>query len=125
KMLDTFQLPHKQKIKSMSKGMQEKLQLLLVVCRNAKLYILDEPIGGVDPAARDFILSAIMGNLPKDSTVLISTHLIHDVEGIFDTALMIGNGRVLKNEKVVDGKIGDRTIEDVFKEVFGYAWQIN
>ncbi len=125
KMLDIFQLPHKQKIKSMSKGMQEKLQLLLVVCRNAKLYILDEPIGGVDPAARDFILSAIMGNLPKDSTVLISTHLIHDVEGIFDTALMIGNGRILKNEKVINGKIGDRSIEDVFKEVFGYVWQIN
>ena len=124
-MLDTFLLPPKQTIKSMSKGMQEKLQLLLVVCRNAKLYILDEPIGGVDPAARDFILSAIMGNLPKDSTVLISTHLIHDVEGIFDTALMIGNGVVLKNEKVVEGKIGDKTIEDVFKEVFGYAWQIN
>lgn len=124
-MLDTFNLPAKQKIKSMSKGMQEKLQLLLVVCRNAKLYVLDEPIGGVDPAARAFILDVILKNLPKDSTVLISTHLIHDVEGIFNTALMIGNGTILRNEKVHDGRMGEQTIEDVFKEVFSYAWQVN
>ena len=125
KMLKTFELPEKQKIKSMSKGMQEKLQLLLVVCRNAKLYVLDEPLGGVDPAARVFILDVIMKNLPKTSGVLISTHLIHDVEHIFDTALMIGRGRVLRNDKVENGKIGDQTIEDVFKEVFSYAWQVN
>lgn len=124
-MLKTFDLPGKQKIKSMSKGMQEKLQLLLVVCRNAKLYVLDEPLGGVDPAARVFILDVIMKNLPKDSSVLISTHLIHDVEHIFDTALMIGRGRILRNDKVKNGKIGDQTIEDVFKEVFSYAWQVN
>ncbi len=122
KMLDTFKLPAKQKIKSMSKGMQEKLQLLLVVCRNAKLYVLDEPIGGVDPAARAFILDVILKNLPKDSTVLISTHLIHDVEGIFDRVLMIGNGKILRNEKVHGGLMGEQTIEDVFKEVFSYAW---
>ena len=125
KMLETFQLPVKQKIKSMSKGMQEKLQLLLVVCRNAKLYVLDEPIGGVDPAARAFILDVILKNLPKDSTVLISTHLIHDVEGIFDRALMIGNGKILRDEKVHNGLMGEQTIEDVFKEVFSYAWQVN
>jgi ABC-2 type transport system ATP-binding protein len=124
-MLKTFDLPEKQKIKSMSKGMQEKLQLLLVVCRNAKLYVLDEPLGGVDPAARVFILDVIMKNLPKTSSVLISTHLIHDVEGIFDIALMIGRGRVLRNDKVENGKIGEQTIEDVFKEVFSYAWQVN
>lgn len=122
KMLDTFKLPAKQKIKSMSKGMQEKLQLLLVVCRNAKLYILDEPIGGVDPAARTFILDVILKNLPEDSTVLISTHLIHDVEGVFDRVLMIGNGKILRNEKVQGGLMGEQTIEDVFKEVFSYAW---
>ncbi len=125
KMLETFQLPAKQKVKSMSKGMQEKLQLLLVVCRNAELYILDEPIGGVDPAARAFILDTIFSNLPADSTTLISTHLIHDVEGIFNRALMIGNGRILKNEPVKNGRIGENTIEDVFKEVFGYVWQVN
>ncbi len=122
KMLDTFKLPAKQKIKSMSKGMQEKLRLLLVVCRNAELYVLDEPIGGVDPAARAFILDVILKNLPKDSTVLMSTHLIHDVEGIFDRVLMIGNGKVLRNEKVQGGLMGQQTIEDVFKEVFSYAW---
>lgn len=124
-MLETFDLPAKQKIKSMSKGMQEKLQLLLVVCRNAKLYVFDEPLGGVDPAARAFILDVIFKNLPKESTALISTHLIHDVEGIFNTALMIGQGRILRNEKAVNGRIGDQTIEDVFKEVFSYAWKIN
>ncbi len=122
KMLDTFKLPAKQKIKSMSKGMQEKLQLLLVVCRNAKLYVLDEPIGGVDPAARAFILDVILKNLPQGSTVLISTHLIHDVEGIFDRVLMIGNGKILRNEAVHGGLMGQQTIEDVFKEVFSYAW---
>ena len=122
KMLDTFKLPPKQKIQSMSKGMQEKLQLLLVVCRNAKLYVLDEPIGGVDPAARAFILDVILKNLPQGSTVLISTHLIHGVEGVFDRVLMIGNGKVLRNEKVHAGLMGEQTIEDVFKEVFSYAW---
>lgn len=123
-MLKTFDLPEKQKLKAMSKGMQEKLQLLLVVCRNAKLYVLDEPLGGVDPAARAFILDVIIKNLPKESSVIISTHLIHDVEDIFDTALMIGNGRILKNEKVENGCIDGRTLEDVFKEVFSFAWQV-
>lgn len=124
-MLETFGLSEKQRIKSMSKGMREKLQLLVVVCRNAKLYILDEPWGGVDPAARSFILDVIMKNLPKDATVFISTHLIHDAEAILDKALMIGRGQILRNDKVENGKIGDQTIEDVFKEVFSYAWQVN
>lgn len=123
-MLDAFQLNPKQKIKSMSKGMQEKLQLILVMCRNAKLYILDEPLGGVDPAARAFILDTIMKNHPKDSTMLISTHLIHDVESIFDHALMIGQGKVLLNKDVKDVYAEGKTLEDVFKEVFMYAWQI-
>ena len=105
--------------------MQEKLQLLLVMCRNAKLYILDEPLGGVDPAARAFILDTIMRNHPEGSTILLSTHLIHDVQEIFDSVLMIGRGKVLVkagvNELCADG----RTIEDVFKEVYQYAWQVN
>ena len=123
-MLDAFQLSPKQKIKSMSKGMQEKLQLILVMCRNAKLYILDEPLGGVDPAARAFILDTIMKNHPKDSTMLISTHLIHDVESIFDHALMIGQGKVLLNKDVKEVYDEGKTLEDIFKEVFMYAWQI-
>ena len=123
-MLDAFQLNPKQKIKSMSKGMQEKLQLILVMCRNAKLYILDEPLGGVDPAARAFILDTIMKNHPENSTMLISTHLIHDVESIFDHALMIGQGKVLLNKDVKEVYAEGKTLEDVFKEVFMYAWQI-
>ena len=124
-MLDTFGLQPKQKIKSMSKGMQEKLQLILVMCRNAQLYIFDEPLSGVDPAARDGILEIIMKNHPKDSTMLISTHLIHDVESIFDHALMIGQGKILLNSSVDDICSSGKTLEDVFKEVFKYAWQIN
>ncbi|MCL2507818.1 MAG: ABC transporter ATP-binding protein [Oscillospiraceae bacterium] len=125
KMLDAFQLPAKQNIKSMSKGMQEKLQLLLVMCRNARLYILDEPLGGVDPAARAFILDTIMKNHPAGSTVMLSTHLIYDVERIFDSVIMIGRGQVLVKAGVEELRRGGRTIEDVFKEVFQYAWQVN
>ncbi len=125
RMLETFQLPLKQKIKTMSKGMQEKLQLLLVLSRNAKLYVLDEPLGGVDPAARAFILDTIMKNHPEGSTILISTHLIYDVEKIFNSVLMIGRGQVLVKGRVDEITASGKTIEDLFKEVFGYAWQVN
>ncbi|MBQ7543192.1 MAG: ABC transporter ATP-binding protein [Clostridia bacterium] len=125
RMLERFELPPKQTIKSMSKGMQEKLQLLLVMCRNAKLYILDEPLGGVDPAARAFILDTIMRNHPEGSTILLSTHLIHDVQEIFDSVLMIGRGKVLVKARVDELCVDGRTIEDVFKEVYHYAWQVN
>ncbi|MBQ4626720.1 MAG: ABC transporter ATP-binding protein [Clostridia bacterium] len=125
RMLETFQLPLKQKIKTMSKGMQEKLQLLLVLSRNAKLYVLDEPLGGVDPAARAFILDTIMKNHPEGSTILISTHLIYDVEKIFNSVLMIGRGQVLVKGRVDEITADGKTIEDLFKEVFGYAWQVN
>ena len=109
----------------MSKGMQEKLQLLLIMSRKAKLYILDEPLGGVDPAARSFILDTIMNNYAQDSTVLLSTHLIHDVERIFDHVLMIGKGKVLLDEDTDRLKADGKTIEDVFKEVFHFAWEVN
>ena len=122
KMLDTFQLPPKQKIKTMSKGMQEKLQLLLVMCRNAKLYILDEPMGGVDPAARDFILETILKNRPEGSTILMSTHLIQDVEEIFDSILMIGRGSLLMKDTVANITKSGKTINDIFKEVFSVDW---
>ncbi|MBR5619017.1 MAG: ABC transporter ATP-binding protein [Clostridia bacterium] len=125
RMLEQFQLPPKQLIKSMSKGMQEKLQLLLVMCRNAKLYILDEPLGGVDPAARAFILDTIMKNHPAGSTIMLSTHLIYDVQHIFDSVLMIGRGKVLVKASVDELCSDGRTIEDIFKEVYHYAWQVN
>ncbi len=122
RMMDVFQLPHKQKVKTMSKGMQEKLQLLLVMCRNAKLYILDEPMGGVDPAARDFILETILKNRPEGSTILMSTHLIQDVEEIFDSILMIGRGSLLMKDTVENITASGKTINDIFKEVFSVDW---
>lgn len=121
-MLDVFQLPHKQKVKTMSKGMQEKLQLLLVMCRNAKLYILDEPMGGVDPAARDFILETILKNRPEGSTILMSTHLIQDVEEVFDSILMIGRGSLLMKDTVKNITASGKTVNDIFKEVFSVDW---
>ena len=93
-------LDPKQRIKTMSKGQQEKLNLLLIISRNAKLYILDEPFGGVDPASRSKILDLIMNNYAKDSTILMSTHLIYDVEKIFDRVLMISQGKVIVDSHV-------------------------
>lgn len=122
RMIDTFQLPLKQKVKTMSKGMQEKLQLVLVMCRNARLYVLDEPMGGVDPAARDFILQTILKNRPEGSTILMSTHLIQDVEEIFDSILMIGRGQVLIKDTVKNITASGKTINEVFKEVFSVEW---
>jgi len=123
KMLDTFQLPHKQKARTMSKGQQEKLQLILVMCRNAKIYILDEPMGGVDPAARDFILSSIIKNRPEGSTLMMSTHLIHDIEGVLDSIIMIGRGKLLMQDTVEHIKSSGRTVNELFKEVFASDWQ--
>ncbi len=122
-MLDLFQLPHKQKARTMSKGQQEKLQLILVMCRNARLYILDEPMGGVDPAARDFILDAIIKNRPEGSTLLMSTHLIHDIEGVLDSIVMIGRGKLLMQDSVEHLTSAGKTVNEVFKEVFASDWQ--
>ena len=122
-MMDVFQLDHKQKVKTMSKGQQEKLQLLLVMCRNARIYILDEPMGGVDPAARDFILETILKNRPEGSTILMSTHLIQDVEEIFDSIVMIGRGKLLMKDSVANITQSGKTINDIFKEVFSVDWQ--
>ena len=121
-LLHTFNLPEKQKIKTMSKGQQEKMQLLLVMSRDAKLYILDEPLGGVDPVARDFIMETIMKNHLKNSTILLSTHLIYDIEGILDRVLMIKEGILEVNTDVESIKEHGKTVEDLFKEVFRYAF---
>ena len=121
-LLDRLGIKPEAKLKSLSKGNKEKVSLILVMSRNAKLYVLDEPLGGVDPASRSYILDIIMQNYSKDATVIMSTHLIHDVERAFDHVLMIGNGNVLVDcdtSKIVeDGK----TVEDLFKEVFHFAW---
>jgi len=121
-MVKQFNLDMKQRVKTMSKGQLEKLNLILVMCRNAKLYILDEPLGGVDPAARDAILDLIMNNYAKDATVLMSTHLINDVEQIFDRVLMISGGKVIVDAPVDEIREKGKTVQDVFKEVFSYAW---
>ena len=121
-MLMRFRLDPEQKIKTMSKGMQEKLQLLIGMSRAAKLYCLDEPLGGVDPATRSAILDVIMNNYADKSTVLISTHLINDVERIFNSVLMIGEGQVKLNASVEEIRESGRSIEDIFKEVFSFAW---
>ena len=121
-MLDKFGLDKKQKAKTMSKGMQEKLLLSLTMSRDASLYILDEPMGGVDPASRSAILNFIMENYAQKSTLLISTHLINDLEDVFTHALFIGNGKALLNDTVSNITNGGKSIEDVFKEVFSNVW---
>ena len=121
-MMSHFRLDPNQKIKTMSKGMQEKLQLLIVMSRAAKLYCLDEPLGGVDPATRSGILDIIMNNYAQKSTVLISTHLINDVERIFNSVLMIGEGRVKLDASIDEIRESGRSVEDIFKEVFSFGW---
>ncbi len=121
-MLKRFGLSEKQKSKTMSKGMQEKLLLSLVMSREASLYILDEPMGGVDPATRSSILDFIMENYAQKSTLLISTHLINDLESVFTHAIFIGNGKVLLNDSVEKITENGKSIEDVFKEVFSNVW---
>lgn len=122
RMVVEFGLDPYQKIKTMSKGQQEKLNLILIMCRRAKLYILDEPLGGLDPAARSSILDLIMKNYAKNATVLISTHLISDVERIFDRVLMIKEGKLIVNSHVNEIREDGKSVEEVFKEVFTYAW---
>lgn len=115
----SLHLEETQKITTMSKGMQEKIQLILVMSREAKIYILDEPIGGVDPAARDYILSTISKNYSSESSILLSTHLIHDVERIFDKVLFLKDGKIELDEYV--DTIREQkglSIDALFREVY-------
>lgn len=107
------------RIKTMSKGTREKVQLILVMSRNAQLYLLDEPIAGVDPAARDYILSTIINNYSEDGTVIISTHLISDIERVLDEVIFINGGSVTRHEAVDDIKEREgKSIDDVFRGTF-------
>lgn len=107
------------RIKNMSKGTKEKLQLILVMSREAKLYLLDEPIGGVDPAARDFILKTIITNYSPESAVLISTHLIADVEKVLDDVIILKEGRILRQESVDHIREEEgRSVDQLFRETF-------
>lgn len=118
-MLASLKINPKDKIKTMSKGTREKVQLILVMSRNAKLYMLDEPIGGVDPAARDYILNTIITNYNPEASVIISTHLITDIEHILDEAIFIKDGE-LKLHKTVDEirSVEGKSVDALFREVF-------
>lgn len=118
-MLKRLNINPSDRLKTMSKGTKEKVQLILVMSRDADLYVLDEPIGGVDPASRDYILDTIISNYNENATVLISTHLIADIESVLDDFIFIQNGQITMSSSVdrireEEGK----SIDSLFREVF-------
>ena len=118
-MLDHLGIQPRQAVKQMSKGTREKVQLIMVMSRAAKLYLLDEPIGGVDPATRDYILSTIIGNYNPHAAVVISTHLIADVEKVLDEVIFISQGRVALQSTVDDiREEKGMSVDALFREVF-------
>ena len=118
-MLEKLELSPKAPLKSLSKGNKEKVQLILAMSRNARLYLLDEPIGGVDPAARDYILHTILSNYSKDATVLISTHLIEDIEPVLDEAIFLKEGTVFAHRSVDEIRENEgMSVDAYFREVF-------
>ena len=119
KLLKDLDLDINQKLSKMSKGMQEKVQLVLVMSRNADLYILDEPLGGVDPATRDYILDTILSNFNEGASVIISTHLISDIERILDEVIFIDKGKiVLQSDADKLRKKEKGSIDDIFRRMF-------
>ena len=119
-MLARLEISPKAKLKTLSKGNKEKVQLVLAMSREARLYLLDEPIGGVDPAARDYILNTIISNYRKDATVVISTHLIEDIEPVLDEAVFLKDGKIFAHREVeeireTEGKSVDAYFREVFK----------
>ena len=118
-MLERLSISHKSKLKSLSKGNKEKVCLILVMSRQAKLYILDEPIAGVDPAARDYVISTILKNYNPDATVLISTHLISDIEEILDEVIFLRQGQLVlhKSVEAIREEHGC-SVNELFREVF-------
>lgn len=119
KLLDDLGLDKNNKLSKMSKGMQEKVQLVLIMSRNADLYILDEPLGGVDPATRDYILDTILSNFNEGATVIISTHLISDIERILDEVVFIDNGKIaLYGECDELRQSQNGSIDEIFRRMF-------
>ena len=118
-MIQNLGLNMKQRIKAMSKGTKEKLQLILTMSRDARLFLLDEPIGGVDPATRDYILRTIIGNYNENSSIIISTHLISDVEQVLDEVVFLQNGRIMLHDSVdaIRNEKGT-SVDALFREVF-------
>ena len=118
-MIADLGIDMKQQMKNMSKGTKEKLQLCLVMAREAEVYLLDEPIGGVDPATRDYILRTIISNYNEDAVVVISTHLISDVESVLDDVIFLKEGRVVLHgpaDEIREEK--GESIDQLFREVF-------
>ena len=119
KLLKDLDLDINQKISKMSKGMQEKLQLILVMSRKADLYILDEPLGGVDPATRDYILDTILSNFNEEASIIISTHLIADVERILDEIIFINNGEIILTSSADELRNKEQSsIDEIFRRYF-------
>ena len=119
KLLKDLNLNIDTHISKMSKGMQEKLQLILVMSRDAELYILDEPLGGVDPATRDYILDTILSNFNEGASVLISTHLISDIERILDEVIFINEGKIVINSSADELRNKENaSIDEIFRRYF-------
>lgn len=122
RLIDNLDLSLDTKILHMSKGMQEKLQLILVMSRSAKLYILDEPLGGIDPATRDYILDTILHNFNEGASVLISTHLIADIERILDKVIFIDNGEIILQADADKLRTKhNASIDEIFRKEFKNA----
>lgn len=118
-MLGKLKINPEDKLKTMSKGTREKVQLILVMSRNADIYFLDEPIAGVDPAARDYILDTILNNYNKNAAVIISTHIIADIERIIDEVVFISHGEIkLQKEADEIREVEGKSIDGLFREVF-------
>ena len=112
------------RLKTLSKGNKEKVSLILVMSRNARLYVLDEPIAGVDPATRDYIISTIINNYNPEASVLISTHLISDIEQVLDEVIFINNGRIMLKRSVDDIRAENgKSVDELFREVFRWGRQ--
>jgi len=119
KLLKDLDLDTTQKLSKMSKGMQEKVQLALVMSRNADLYILDEPLGGVDPATRDYILDTILSNFNEGASIIISTHLIADIERILDEVIFIDKGKIILQSSSDElRKKENASIDEIFRRMF-------
>lgn len=119
KLLSDLELDKNMKLTKMSKGMQEKVQLILVMSRKADLYILDEPLGGVDPATRDYILDTILSNFNEGASVIISTHLIADIERILDEVIFIDKGKIVLTGSADEIRKKEKTsIDEVFRRMF-------
>ena len=117
-MLKALGVNENAKLKTLSKGTREKVQLVLVMSRKAKVYLLDEPIAGVDPVAREFILETILSNRAPDSMILISTHLITDVEKVLDSFVFIRDGKLLMKQDVESVRESGKTVDELFREVY-------